>query len=236
MSVQAPLDPRTAEGLLTDLGYLLVPHDARHVGDAYLLVALRAHPTLRHYDPEYVEYWATAAGRGVLALLSRDTRMPVQTGFSWGTIRIVDRLRVTNEFIVFGGELRAESLNGSRVAVLASPAPILSRAGHALGWDPGAPEAAAFFGRLAAGAGARDFERRMSGASPMARYAAFVGDFMVRHRAGESRESTSAATRRVLSLEERRLRADHPSEWREGESLRQGLIRAIAVAPPRPGS
>src|SRR5690349_3544812 len=99
-------------------------------GPAYLLVALRAVPTLRHYDPEAVEYWVTDGGRGVRQVLTRTTPMPRSEAFSWGSIRLVDRLRVTNDYVTFGGRLDAAEVEDAVVAAFASPVPILRRGGH----------------------------------------------------------------------------------------------------------
>lgn len=49
----ADLDPVTAAPLLADLGFLSSSDLPDRPGPAYLLVALRDAPTLRHYDPEW---------------------------------------------------------------------------------------------------------------------------------------------------------------------------------------
>jgi hypothetical protein len=104
----AQLDPTTAARWLADLGFLASSDLPDRPGPAFLLVALRELPTLRHYDPELVDYWVTAAGRGARRTLTRETRMPLTIEFSWGLIRITDRLKVTNEYLTLGGSLRAE--------------------------------------------------------------------------------------------------------------------------------
>ena len=72
------LDPPKAAGLLANLGFIASSDLPDRPGPAYLLVALRPAPTLRHYDPERVEYWVTVAGRGVRRVLTRDTKLPVE--------------------------------------------------------------------------------------------------------------------------------------------------------------
>ena len=64
-------------------------------GPASLIVALRERPTLRHYDPEVVEFWATEDGRGAHETITRETKVPLSTGVSWGEIRssIVSRVQ-----------------------------------------------------------------------------------------------------------------------------------------------
>ena len=107
-----------------------------------------AAPTLRHYDPESIEYWVTRGGRGRAARAVAATPMPLSEDFSWGMIRLVDRLRVTNEYLTFGGRLDAAMVDDAIVAAFTSPAPLLRRGGHSQGWDAGADLVGAFFGRL----------------------------------------------------------------------------------------
>jgi hypothetical protein len=142
------LEPVSAARWLTDLGFLVRPDLPDKPGPACLLIAICAEPTLRHYDPEAVEYWITEAGRGTRRTLTRETRLPIETEFSWGLIRVIDRLHVTNEYLTFGGRLSADLVDGVVVAAFSSPAPLLSRGGHSQGWDPGAEQLGAFFGRF----------------------------------------------------------------------------------------
>ena len=82
-------------------------------GPALLLVALRPAPTLRHFDPEKVDYWVIERGRGRRRTLTQESRMPWSEDYSWGLIRLVDRLRISNEIVTFGGRLDA-SIVGRR--------------------------------------------------------------------------------------------------------------------------
>ena len=121
------LDPASAAPLLADLGFLASSDLPDRPGPACLLVALREAPTLRHYDPEAVEYWVSDGDRGVRRTLSREVRLPIDGEFSWGLIRIVDRRHVTNEYLTFGGRLTANAIDGVVVAVFRSPVPLLRR-------------------------------------------------------------------------------------------------------------
>jgi hypothetical protein len=146
-------------------------------------VALRDAPTLRHYDPELVEYWVSADGRGTRRELDRHTPLPVETEFSWGLIRITDRLDVTNEYVTFGGTLSAAEVDGMTVADFTSPAPLLRRGGHSQGWDHGAASLAAFFGRLIIAVDfTPGFEALAASVDPITRYAAFIRDLVGRYR------------------------------------------------------
>lgn len=216
------LDPASAAALMADQGFLASSDLPHRPGPAYLLVALREAPTLHHYDPEAVEYWVTEAGRGARRRLTRETRLPVETDFSWGLIRIVDRLRVTNEYLTFGGRLSAASIDGVVVAVLSSPAPLLRRGGHSQGWDQGAESLGAFFGRfLLAVDYVPGFEGRAARAGPVTRYAAFLADAMARYRASPVLRTQQPELWTLLQADERRLRASQPTEWADGEALRR---------------
>jgi hypothetical protein len=214
-------DPATVAPLLKDFGFVASPDLPDRPGPAYLLVALRDHPTLRHYDPEAVGYWVSAGGRGVRRTLTRTSTLPLQTDFSWGLIRIVDRLHVTNEYLTFGGRLSVDAVDGVVVASFTSPAPLLRRGGHSQGWDEGAETLGAFFSRfLLAVDLTPGFEARASLASPIARYAAFVADAMARYRSSPMLRLEQPRLWTLLQSAERRLRAEHPAEWADGEALR----------------
>jgi hypothetical protein len=86
------LDPASAAALMRDFGFLATSDLPDRPGPASLLVALREVPTLHHYDPEAVQYWGNQSGRGVPRTLTREAPLPVETDFSWGLIRIVDRV------------------------------------------------------------------------------------------------------------------------------------------------
>lgn len=132
--VPSRLDPPDAAGLLANLGFIASSDLPDRPGPSYLLVAFRPEPTLHHYDPEFVEYWVTVGGRGEQRALTRDTKLPVDSELSWGLLRIVDRLKASNEYLTFGGHLAAASIEGTTVAVFTSPAPLLRRGGHSQGW------------------------------------------------------------------------------------------------------
>ena len=63
---QDRLEPADAASRIRHWGFLANPDLPDRPGPAYLLVALRAAPSLRHYDPESVDYWVTEVGRGAV--------------------------------------------------------------------------------------------------------------------------------------------------------------------------
>jgi len=224
----AGLDPASAASLLSDLGFLAYSDLPDGPGPAYLLVALRAAPTLHHYDPERVEFWVNDQGRGVARTLTRHSPLPIEVEFSWGLIRIVDRLHVTNEYLTFGGRLSAAMVDGVVVAVFNSPAPLLRRGGHSQGWDHGAETLGAFFSRvLLAVDVAPGFEDRAGRARPVARYAAFLVDALARYRTSPLVRLQQPELWTLLRAEERRLKARDPSAWTAGEALR---LEAVSTA------
>ena len=215
------IDPQAAAVRLSDLGFLAEPDLPDRPGPAYLLVALRAEPTLRHYDPEAIEYWITADGRGARASLTFTSQLPIETDFSWGLIRLIDRLSVSNEYLTFGGHLSAASVGGISVAVFSSPAPLLRRGGHSQGWDEGAEDLGAFFARLMVGVDfAPGFETAVGRADPVGRYAAFIDDLSMRYRRSLHLRSANPQLWRLVQVEEERLRRVEPEAWTTGIALR----------------
>ncbi|MGZ8437650.1 MAG: hypothetical protein ACXW4H_06940 [Candidatus Limnocylindrales bacterium] len=214
------LDPPGAASLLASLGFVACSDLPDRPGPAYLLVAFRPEPTLRHYDPETVTYWVTQAGRGTQRVLARETELPVDCEFTWGLIRIVDRLKVSNEYLTFGGHLAAASIQDTTIAVFTSPTPLLRRGGHSQGWDHGAESVGAFFARLQVAVDYNPgFEARLADAGPLARYAAFLNDIVVRYRSSSALRSGHPELWTLFDTEERRLRRDHPVEWDHGSEL-----------------
>ncbi|HET9614620.1 MAG TPA: hypothetical protein VFP22_07395 [Candidatus Limnocylindrales bacterium] len=225
------ITPETAAPLLEHLGFLASPDLPDRPGPAYLLVALRDVPTLRHYDPESIEYWATSGGRGVRREITRTTPVPLTTAFSWGLIRIVDRLHVSNEYLTFGGELVAGRVDDAVIAALTSPVPLLRRGGHSQAIDAGADAVGAFFGRfLLAIDFVPGFERVTAEADPVTRYAAFLVD--ARERSGRARLwETEPELASLIAVEARRLEREAPAAWLAGVRLRDGIVRATSTPP-----
>ena len=215
------IDPQRASDLLADWGFLADPDLPDRPGPAYLLVAIRAKPTLRHYDPELVEYWITGEkGHGVRETVTFASRLPRDIRFSWGLISVLDRKGVANRYLTFGGSLRAERIDGEVICVFESPAPLLRRGGHSQGWDIGSHSVGGFFGRFRAAAGyEHEFEKLAGAADPVTRYAAFVREFVARYRSSEYLRDHYPRLWTIMLTEERRLRQQHPDEWAKGARL-----------------
>jgi hypothetical protein len=219
----------SAAGLISDLGFLAGPDLPDRPGPAYLLVALREHPTLRHYDPERIDYWVSRKGRGVRGSITRATPMPLDGEFSWGLIRLVDRLDVTNEYVTFGGRLSAAPVDTATVVVFSSPAPLLRRGGHSQVWDAGADELSAFFARMIAAIDLRpELERRVCDADPLVRYSAFLADVVGRYRASAVLRNAESRVWALVRGEESRMRREHIESWRAGRELLDASRRALS--------
>jgi hypothetical protein len=218
--------PQAAAPLLEHLGFLASPDLPDRPGPAYLFVAFRDIPTLRHYDPESLEYWTTAAGRGVRREVTRATPVPLATDFSWGLIRIVDRLHVTNEYLTFGGNLVADRVDDAVVAALTSPVPLLRRGGHSQAIDPGADAVGAFFGRLLLAIDVvPGFEQTTTEADPLTRYAAFLIDARDRYNRGRLSE-TEPELVSLLRAEAHRVEREAPDAWAAGARIRDVIVGA----------
>ena len=201
-------------GRVDQWGFVAHPDLPDGPGPAFLLVALRPTPTLKHYDPEAVDYWVTEGGRGSRRTLIHDTSMPRSEDFSWGLIRLVDRLGVSNEYLTFGGHLDAALIDDVVVAAFVSQAPLLRRGGHSQGWDEGADAIGGFFARMMVAVDFKPgFERTFGAAEPLTRYAAFVRDADQRRRAQRRSTSFDDALGRLVRHEATRMRASAPGAW-----------------------
>jgi hypothetical protein len=190
------------------------PDDPDGPGPAFLLVALRPVPTMRHYDPEAVDYWASSDGRDERRILSNETPMPRSDDYSWGLIRLVDRLGTSNEYLTFGGHFDAACIDDVVVAVFASPAPLLRRGGNTQGRDPGADAAGAFFARMMVAVESDPgFGTMLRDATPMTRYSAFVRDAERRRRTTRHPAAVDDDLRRRLRREAARLRTTDAEHW-----------------------
>lgn len=215
-----------ASALMAELGFSLVNGDDPSApGGANLLIALRATPTLRHFDPEVVSWWRFDGEHGTLAVLDRTGSPPPSQPFSWGRIRIVDRIGVENDWLAFGGTLRVADVDAStRLVQFHAAAPIYRWAGHSQGLDWLTDEVGAFFARLRVPIDFRSGAERLVGeADPRALYAAFTQDawrrFAATSRLIDAEPELAAWARR----EGHRLEASDPEAVAAGRALRMAL-------------
>lgn len=221
---RGPLTPVDAASVMGDLGFLVVPGNPGRDSLAYLLVAIRKRPTLAHYDPESVLYWTHQGLHDGPAAFDRSVSLPIDVPFSWGTLRVTDRLGVANEYLAFGGRLTAALVDGARIAVFATPAPMIRRGGHSQGWDPGSAHLAAYFGRLRACLG-RDpeLDARVTAMSPSARYCAYLAGAINGFAETPALSADRHAELHHLRSEAERQHRDHPDDWLAGIHLLEAM-------------
>lgn len=195
-----------------------------------LLVAFRDHPTLEHFDPEVATYWVASGGRGRVATLGRGA-IGTMTGepsaasparsWSWGSVRITDRVPVSNGFLGFGGTLLVDAPDASATfAAFTSRAPIVRWAGHSQGVDPLVDEVGAFFARLMVPVDYQPgAEARVAGAHPEALYGVFLGHSIRRLRSSRRLRDADPRTAGWLEHEGHRLEREAPGRWAEGQEL-----------------
>jgi hypothetical protein len=218
------ITPDQAAGFLGDLGFLVVPGAPGRESTAYLLVAMRKRPTLAHYDPESVLYWTYHGLHDTPACLDQTVPVPFEQPFSWGTLRITDRLGIANEYLTFGGQVRTEQVGDTRIAVFATPAPMIRRGGHSQGWDPGSAHLAAYFARLRAHLGRdRELDIRVTRMTPVARYAGYLAGALNGFAEAPALSADRHAELHHMRTEADRLHHDHPDDWATGLRLLEAL-------------
>ena len=207
---------------LENLGFVL--RDGSHPGSVpgpRLLVALRAEPTLRHFDPEEATFWEVRDGRGRIGLVDRKSEMPLARRFSWGRIVVTDRVPVTNQFLSFGGMLLGDAHDGLETVLgFTSRAPIVRWAGHSQGVDPLADEIGAFFARLMVPVDFQpDAEARIGAVEPEALYAAFLQNIACRLPPGGPLRRHDPQLASFSDHECHRIQRDVPLAWQAGREL-----------------
>jgi hypothetical protein len=222
-----------AARLLANLGFDLVAPDRTTADEtSHLLIALRPAPTLEHFDPEGVDYWLVEGGRGKAGRLDRETRYPLTTDYSWGRIDIQDRLGVSNQFLSFGGALRAQTTaDATTIIDFASHAPILRWSGHSQGTDPLTAEVGAFFARMKVPIDfAPGVEGLVAKAAPLTLYCAFIQYARERLAQTHVLRDTNRWLADWSNRESAHIEASAPDNWRAAAELRRqlGLIEAVA--------
>jgi hypothetical protein len=166
-----------AADLMADLGFVAfrTPPGVA-VTDSCLMAMIRDAPTREHFDPESVSYWVIDNGHGQTEIADRETRTPISRPFSWGRIRLIDRLAMRNSFVTFGGWLSGERVaTDALLLIFRSPAPILRLPGHSQRSDRLSDDAIAFFGRLIPRMWSPPSDEQLVGSlPPEALYAAFL--------------------------------------------------------------
>lgn len=231
-----PDDGRWLEGVgraLSNLGFELVePDKTQGEETSHLLIALRPQPTLQHYDPEKISYWTSDGVRGRAAQMDRETKFPVNADYAWGQIELADRLGIKNEFLSFGGAVRAQMTPDATVLIdFSSHAPILRWSGHSQASDPLAAEVGAFFGRIKVPI---DFvpgaETLVAKAAPRTLYCSFIQFVRERLTQAQSLREANRWLSEWSSRESQRMEAAAGDHWRAAAELRRQLAAIEAIA------
>lgn len=217
-----------ATAVLSEIGYLLVPGSPFDRGPAYLLVALRPQPTRTHFDPERIEYWSASPTLAQPATLEWPVSA-LTTRYSWGTIRVVDRVGAANEFVSFGGSLSVARDGALNAALFSSDAPILGLGGRGDAGDPLGSTVAGFFACLRAECGAKaEIARRATSAEPMAIYAAYLARTLALYRSQRADITISPRLHTLLRYESCRLSRDFAAAGAAGAVLARELEANLA--------
>jgi hypothetical protein len=215
-----------APELLSNIGYLLVHGSPLDHGPAYLLVAVRPRPTRAHFDPERIEYWSMGPGRSHPATL--EWPIAVQSSvYSWGTIKVIDRVAAIGRFVSFGGSLGGIRDGTLSAALFRSEAPILAVGGRADAGDPLAASVVGFFARLSAACSAdAQLARDVSAMTPLAVYAAYLARALELCAGDLAASMAPAGQRSMMRSELCRLRGFAGPSVTDGEALVSRLHHA----------
>ena len=231
-----PDDPHWADStarILENLGFELVEPDRTEGGETgHLLVAIRPQPTLKHFDPETIDYWINDGVHGRRTKLERESRYPTVGDYSWGQICLTDRLGVENGFLSFGGTMRALMAADASVLVdFSSNAPILRWSGHSQVTDPLAGEVGSFFARIKVPI---DFvpgaEALVSKAGPLTLYCAFIQNVRERLAQAQTLREANRWLADWSSREGHRMETDFADGWKAAAELRRQLSAIEAIA------
>ena len=182
---EPPISVDAAASLMRSLGFVAFRTPAAAAfPDSCLMAVLRATPTHRHFDAEVATFWVNDEAHGRVVEVRPNARLPLTRPFSWGRIRLVDRLDARNSFVTFGGVLHAERVGpDATLLVFRSTTPILRLRGHSQRADPTADAVLSFFGRIVPRLWDEPgLEQRVAMEGPEALYAAFVLDSRQRIR------------------------------------------------------
>ena len=223
---RAGLASTDAPELLTNVGYLLVRGSPFERGPAYLLVAIRPRPTRAHFDPERIEYWSAGPGAAQEATLEWPIVVAPST-YSWGTIKIIDRVAAVNRFVSFGGSLSSARDGALSAALFRSDAPILAVSGRGEAGDPLAASVVGFFARLAAACGADStLARDVSAMDPLTIYAAYLVRALELYASGPAAPTAPSRLLALLRSELCLLGRDSSTSASTGDWLVRRLERA----------
>lgn len=211
-----------AASLMADFGFVAfrTPPGVA-VTDSCLMAMVRDAPTRRHFDPESVSYWVIVNGHGALQVADRDARTPISHPYSWGRVRVVDRVGARNSFVSFGGWLTGERVGSDALLLIfRSSAPILRLPGHSQQRDRLSEDALGFFGRLVPRMWSHPgHERLVSSVPPEALYGAFLLHQAQRFEGSTALRDANAEDANAVARELDRMGHSRPDALAAGGEL-----------------
>jgi hypothetical protein len=206
---------------MAELGFIVfrTPPDTP-TPDSCLMVMIHESPTTRHFDPEVASFWVTGEGRGRIREADYTTR-PFETPFSWGRIRLVDRVGARNSFVSFGGTVSGERVGtGVVLLIFRTPAVIFRLQGHSQREDRLAEEVMSFFGRLVPILWrSPETESTVAATPPLMLYGAFLLHTMARVDHSTTLREAIAPELPTLHRQLEDMTAHHPDPMRAASRL-----------------
>jgi hypothetical protein len=213
--------------------YLLPPAHPSSPGGSGLIVALRAVPTGKHFDPEKILLHAQGMhGQPELVQFTRKPPTNFQHQVCVGDIQLVDRKNKSVDLFMFGGSLDAAEHTAETIYSLTSSAPIVLLVSNTASvQDQFVAEVLLEFSTLHARSrwSESEFKHQLAALEPFTLYSGVVHDLWRKYSSSNVMQRTSPVLYRMLAHEVEWL-SQHCSRQEWGPSL-ESLLTAHASQP-----
>jgi hypothetical protein len=198
--------------LVKDWGYtLLDPLHPDSPGFGGLVVAIRAKPTGKHFDPQVLHlHLCNSKGEAGGMALSWIAPQPASHHLCPGRVFLTDRVDKRVQFFTFGGSLEMTMRPDQVIYTLRSPAPFL----ELLGQEDKIPDQLAFEtesllsrAMVQWGQDEHGFERCLGEVDPLRFYTAVLHSLLLRHKEVEAMETVYPELDDAFLSEKRWLKA-----------------------------
>lgn len=202
--------------------YLLPPEHPDSPGASGLVVAIRAKPTGRHFDPETMTLRMPGMnGQPERWTLERKPPQLYSARVCWGDVSLVDRVAKSVEFFTFGGTLEIQTDKRETIYTLLSPAPILMLLSDIASLqDQFVAEVEREFNALRAvcGLSESEFERRVAALAAQTLYEATMRALWKNYELSGVMQKTFPEFFHMLTHEVNQLK-EHTAWWETGPTL-----------------